>query len=183
MRRDHEGSWGPDHPESDSLAEDAPLDGRAVHPYRDPRVALIARRRALARELAEAERAAARSDRIARALRVIDQELAAEEHPAVESITVPTRCRASWRDMRGEGAVRRCPRCDRDVYDLGIPRAKGHAREFQKKRDADSPFTPPYQERKFGRLLRQGHARTAGPCIPMTSTRCRKRDGNANRCR
>ncbi len=118
MRRDHEGSWGPDHPESDSLAEDAPLDGRAVHPYRDPRVALIARRRALARELAEAERAAARSDRIARALRVIDQELAAEEHPAVESITVPTRCRASWRDMRGEGAVRRCPRCDRDVYDL-----------------------------------------------------------------
>lgn len=120
MRRIHEGSRGPNDAESDNMAEDAPLDGRAVHPYRDPRDALVARRRALARELADAERAAAKRARVARALRAIDRELGEEARRDVDldAITIPTRCRASWRDMRGDDAVRRCPRCERDVYDL-----------------------------------------------------------------
>lgn len=60
---------------SDSLSDEEHDPRRAVHPYRDARDALMERRRRLARELAEAERAARRCARLARELAEIDEEL------------------------------------------------------------------------------------------------------------
>lgn len=87
-------------------------------PHRDRHEALIARRRALAREHEEASRAVARRERIERHLEVIDDELRASAAPLIESIAIDTPCRARWDDMVGSDVVRHCTRCDRDVHDL-----------------------------------------------------------------
>lgn len=195
MRRIHEGSSGPHDAESDKMAEDAPLDGRAVHPYRDPRDALVARRRALARELADAERAAAKSARIERALRAIDRELGEDARRDVDldAITIPTRCRASWRDMRGDDAVRRCPRCDRDVYDLaqmtsgeidallarpeGTPCVRLRRRPDGRVVTADCPPEPPSLVARGARavaagvLFGAGAVTTASLLVPLVGVR------------
>jgi hypothetical protein len=39
--------------------------------------------------------------------------------PMLERLTVKTPCNASWEEMVGDGHVRRCGPCNRDVYDLG----------------------------------------------------------------
>lgn len=90
---------------------------RAVHPYRDGRDALLARRRARQRELERAEQAAQERDRLRRELDAIDDALR-EPASVLETIAMKTPCRARWEDMPGDDAVRRCARCHRDVHDL-----------------------------------------------------------------
>ncbi len=118
MARFPEDFQGGDGLEEDRLSAAGPIERRADHPYRDKRDALIARRRALARELAEAERSAARRQRVARELEAVDEELRGRGAPLIDTITTSTPCRARWEDMRGDDVVRRCPRCDREVHDL-----------------------------------------------------------------
>ncbi|WP_053231311.1 hypothetical protein [Sandaracinus amylolyticus] len=97
-------------------------------PYRDRHDALVWRRRALARELDEAERAVARRDRVARRLSVIDDVLRDEARPMLESLEIARPCKARWEDMQGDDVVRRCQRCDREVYDLArMTRAEAEA--------------------------------------------------------
>lgn len=76
------------------------------------------RRRALAREHDEASRAAARRDRLARQLAVIDETLAHDVQPLLGSLPTARRCRSKWDDMPGGDACRRCARCGHDVHDL-----------------------------------------------------------------
>ncbi|UJR83572.1 hypothetical protein [Sandaracinus amylolyticus] len=97
-------------------------------PYRDRHDALVWRGRALARELDEAERAVARRDGLARRLAVIDETLRAEARPLLESLEVARPCKARWDDMQGDDVVRRCARCDREVYDVArMTRAEAEA--------------------------------------------------------
>lgn len=105
-------------PSTDRLSAGGGGARKAVHPYRDRRETLIARRRDLARELKDAEKAAARRDRLARHLEVIDDELDDQGTPTIDAITIRTPCRARWEAMRGDDVVRHCGRCHRDVYDL-----------------------------------------------------------------
>jgi hypothetical protein len=118
MRRPDDESADHSEPDADRLSASPSNSRRAVHPYRDRREGLIARRRTLERELAEADRAASRRERIARHLAVIDEELADHRSPLVDAITIDTPCRARWEDMQGDDVVRRCHRCQRDVHDL-----------------------------------------------------------------
>src|SRR5690606_27709093 len=77
MRRksgNHEQIGGSERGGSDRLSGAGPAQRRAVHPYRDDggRDALVAERRAKERELADADRAAERRDRLKKELAVID---------------------------------------------------------------------------------------------------------------
>ncbi len=123
MRRksgNHEQIGGSERGGSDRLSGAGPAQRRAVHPYRDDggRDALVAERRAKERELADADRAAERRDRLKKELAVIDHELQTRSSPLLDAIAITTRCHARWDDMRGDDVVRRCGRCHRDVHDL-----------------------------------------------------------------
>lgn len=72
----------------------------------------------LERALADAERLVQRRDRVVRHLAILDEELREDAAGLVESLTIPTPCKARWEDMRGDDTVRRCARCDREVHDL-----------------------------------------------------------------
>ncbi|HEU0031489.1 MAG TPA: hypothetical protein VFQ53_12710 [Kofleriaceae bacterium] len=69
--------------------------------YRDELEALIARRTALARELAEVDR-------------LVDDRRRAPRLPVVPA----SRCRARWADMYGDDRARVCRRCDQRVWNL-----------------------------------------------------------------
>ncbi|HEY8432862.1 MAG TPA: PDZ domain-containing protein [Sandaracinaceae bacterium] len=115
-REEFDGERGAEGSASDRLSSAAPIRRRAVHPYRERRDALIARRRSLVRQLEAADRAARRRDRLARELARIDAELCDAEPPPIDAISIPTPCSARWEDTEGAGAVRHCPRCDRDAH-------------------------------------------------------------------
>jgi len=87
-------------------------------PYRDRHDALVERRRVLARDHDEAARAAARRDRLAHQLAVIDDELRQDAQPLLDSLPVARACRSKWDDMPGDDVCRRCSRCGHDVHDL-----------------------------------------------------------------
>jgi hypothetical protein len=106
----------------DTLSEPGSNERRSVHPYRgqSERTAMLERRRTLARELDEAERAAERRGPLARRLTVVDGELRRRALPLLERIAIETPCRERWERMGGDERVRRCARCHRDVYDLAL---------------------------------------------------------------
>jgi hypothetical protein len=119
MQRDEDGIAGHDAIGSDEASSDTASARHSVGgPYRDPRDALVGLRRRLGGELAQAERAAARGERVVRQLAVIDDQLRAASAQWTSSIELETSCRARWEEMPGGDAVRRCARCDRDVHDL-----------------------------------------------------------------
>lgn len=157
--------------EDDRLSAPERGEGRAVHPYRDGRDGLIARRRALAGELARAERAAERRDRIAGELRAIDEELRARRSP-LELITIKTPCRERWDAMKGDDVTRHCGRCHRDVHDLSrmteaeiealfaragsSPCVRLRRRPDGRVVTADCPVEPPSFARRTARALTAG---------------------------
>ncbi|MDQ3031277.1 MAG: hypothetical protein M3Y87_02595 [Myxococcota bacterium] len=119
MRESFQEDRGNESDEGDNSSEPRPELRRSVEPpYRDRREALVARRRALAREHEETARAVERRERIARQLVVIDDELRTSVEPLLASIAIGTPCRTRWDDMIGNDVVRRCGQCDRDVHDL-----------------------------------------------------------------
>lgn len=80
--------------DQDNLSARESIERRAVHPYRDRRDALIARRRALARELDAALRAASRKDELERELADVDDELRDAPRPEAPAIETPPPARA-----------------------------------------------------------------------------------------
>jgi len=157
--------------EDDRLSAAGRGEGRAVHPYRDGRDGLIARRRALAGELAQAERAAERRDRIAGELRAIDEALRSNRS-RLELITIKTPCRERWDAMKGDDVTRHCGRCHRDVHDLSrmteaeiealfaragsSPCVRLRRRPDGRVVTADCPVEPPSFARRTARALTAG---------------------------
>lgn len=129
MRRDHRVSAEIDEKGPDNESEDAGEARQSVGgPYRDRRDALVERRRGIAREHAEAERAAHRRERLARHLEVIDGELREATARWLDGLEIARPCGARWEDMIGDDTSRRCGRCDRDVHDLArMTEAEIHA--------------------------------------------------------
>lgn len=119
MRRDEQRSSGDGGLGGDDVSEEASEARHSVGgPYRDPRDALVELRRRLGDEHAQAQRVAARAERIARQLTVLDDQLRTASAPWTGAVARETRCRSRWEDMPGSDAVRRCGRCERDVHDL-----------------------------------------------------------------
>ncbi len=104
--------------ESDRTSERDDEERRVVDPYRGQREALIARRRVLGDELAEAERVLSRREEIASEIHGIDAQLRDRTTALLDAIAIPTRCRARWDDMVGNEVVRHCGKCHREVHDL-----------------------------------------------------------------
>lgn len=161
----------------DRLSGPDAIERRAVHPYRDRRETLIARRRALRDELTRAEQAAKRRNRLSGQLEAIDDELRAESAPLLERIAITTPCRAPWDAMQGDDAVRHCGRCHRDVHDLAqmteaeietlFARAEGACVRLRRRRDgrvvtAECPAEPPTVAARAARVMAAGMLFGAG---------------------
>lgn len=140
------------------MSSRAAREGRSVGPYRDPRDALIARRRALESDLRVAAGVADRAERVRKYLPVLDAELREATAPFVDAIGEETRCRERWDEMEGSDATRRCARCDRHVYDLSTMTRDEIATLFA----------------RAGALRRRGDGRVVvGDCVVRTLTASR----------
>ena len=118
MRRDHQESEEIEGGARDRASEDPAGARHSDAPYRDRRDALVQRRRAVAQEHADAERAVERREKLARHLEVIDSELREATAPILESLEMTRSCRGRWEEMAGDDTTRRCRRCGGEVHDL-----------------------------------------------------------------
>ncbi|MFK7985054.1 MAG: hypothetical protein AB8I08_03410 [Sandaracinaceae bacterium] len=112
----------------DSLSSPSLLARRfdETHPYRTPsgRRRLLDERRQTARALEQAEQAATDRRRLRAELLHLDELLKVRSERAIDRIRLRTKCRERWDRMGpsdaelGPDTVRRCNRCQRDVFDL-----------------------------------------------------------------
>jgi hypothetical protein len=96
--------------------------------YRDDQASLEARRDDLRHELAEMDRKAEALQSIARDREAAERELAAVEArlahqtarrlPLLDRMSVAAPCHESWDSMTGDGRVRFCGSCEKNVYNL-----------------------------------------------------------------
>ena len=105
-------------------------------PYRDEIGALRAREEALARELDAARQLRTAAER--RAL------------PVLEALRVASPCPEKWEDMIGDGAVRFCGRCAKNVYDLSSM-TREEAEHFVKTREG--PVCVTMRRRRDGTVI------------------------------
>lgn len=159
--------------------------------YRDDLDALAARHAALAREVAEAERA---RDEAAREL---DEARAGRKLPVLDTIRVASPCKADWNAMTGDDRVRQCGTCNKQVFDLSsmtrdeaeaLLLARAHlCIRYYRRADgtillADCPAGAPKRRRRRrfaalavvaaggGMLAHRVHQLAERPATPMVST-------------
>jgi hypothetical protein len=92
------------------------------HPYRAPADELRERRERLRRELRDVEEVGLRHrlvlEELAKVERELDVRYGRRQLPVLDRLRIASPCPERWENMTGDESVRRCARCDRNVYDV-----------------------------------------------------------------